>query len=136
MLNSNIALHPAFTIDRTDSRLFGGFIEHLGRAVYEGISEPDHAKADADGLPPWRRLLSGNDPCRSTRNQYFGQPQQRNPGGSAQCRFQRRDSDGSIKPTFVERHTTHPVTNPECVFLGGGICNIGRLWRAYMRVMT
>lgn len=33
-----------------DARLYGGFIEHLGRAVYTGIYEPGHPTSDADGL--------------------------------------------------------------------------------------
>lgn len=33
-----------------DARLYGSFIEHLGRAVYTGIYEPGHPAADADGL--------------------------------------------------------------------------------------
>ena len=45
-----ITLHPQFTIGTIDPRLFGGFIEHIGRAVYEGIYEPDHPDADADGF--------------------------------------------------------------------------------------
>ncbi|MFG6446458.1 alpha-N-arabinofuranosidase [Microbacterium sp. P07] len=31
-------------------RVFGSFIEHLGRAVYDGIHEPTHPTADADGF--------------------------------------------------------------------------------------
>ena len=34
-----------------DERVFGSFIEHMGRAVYGGIFEPGHPSADADG---WR----------------------------------------------------------------------------------
>jgi alpha-N-arabinofuranosidase len=33
-----------------DERLYGSFIEHLGRAVYGGIYEPGHPKADAEGF--------------------------------------------------------------------------------------
>ena len=33
-----------------DRRLFGSFIEHLGRAVYGGIYEPTHPTADKDGF--------------------------------------------------------------------------------------
>jgi alpha-N-arabinofuranosidase len=29
--------------------VFGGFLEHLGRAVYEGVYDPDSMRADADG---------------------------------------------------------------------------------------
>ncbi|MDN5570367.1 MAG: alpha-N-arabinofuranosidase [Propionibacteriaceae bacterium] len=31
-------------------RIFGSFVEHLGRCVYTGIFEPDHPSADSDGL--------------------------------------------------------------------------------------
>lgn len=33
-----------------DRRLFGGFVEHLGRHIYDGIYEPSHPAADADGF--------------------------------------------------------------------------------------
>lgn len=33
-----------------DRRLFGGFVEHLGRHIYDGIYEPGHPSADADGF--------------------------------------------------------------------------------------
>ena len=37
-------------IGKTDRRLFGAFIEHLGRCVYNGIYEPGHPKADKKGF--------------------------------------------------------------------------------------
>jgi alpha-L-arabinofuranosidase len=37
-------------IGATDPRLFGAFIEHLGRCVYGGIYEPGHPKADRKGF--------------------------------------------------------------------------------------
>jgi len=49
-MKSSIVLHPNFTIGTVDPRLFGSFIEHLGRAVYGGIFEPGHPMADADGF--------------------------------------------------------------------------------------
>ena len=33
-----------------DERLFGSFVEHMGRAVYGGIYEPGHPTADEDGF--------------------------------------------------------------------------------------
>ncbi len=33
-----------------DNRIYGSFIEHLGRSVYHGIYEPGHPLADADGF--------------------------------------------------------------------------------------
>jgi len=49
MKKTTIHLHPAFTIDKVDPRIFGGFLEHLGRAVYEGVYEPTSPHADAEG---------------------------------------------------------------------------------------
>lgn len=37
-------------ISEIDDALYGSFVEHLGRAVYTGIYEPGHPKADANGL--------------------------------------------------------------------------------------
>ena len=33
-----------------DKRVYGSFIEHLGRAVYTGIYQPGHPAADEDGF--------------------------------------------------------------------------------------
>jgi alpha-L-arabinofuranosidase len=47
---AQITLHPELRIGEIDPRLYGSFIEHLGRAVYGGIYEPDHPEADDDGF--------------------------------------------------------------------------------------
>ncbi|HET6452306.1 MAG TPA: alpha-N-arabinofuranosidase, partial [Spirochaetia bacterium] len=47
---ARMTLDREFTIGRTDPRLFGSFIEHIGRAVYGGIFEPGHPTADSDGF--------------------------------------------------------------------------------------
>ncbi len=41
------AAAPLATIDR---RVFGSFVEHLGRCVYDGIFEPGHPSADGQGF--------------------------------------------------------------------------------------
>ncbi len=43
-------LHPDFQVGAVDPRLYGSFIEHLGRAVYGGIYEPGHPSADEEGF--------------------------------------------------------------------------------------
>jgi len=50
MKPTTITLHSDFTIGEVDPRVFGGFLEHLGRAVYQGVYDPDCAHADADGI--------------------------------------------------------------------------------------
>lgn len=37
-------------ISKIDRRIYGSFIEHMGRAVYEGIYQPDHATSDENGF--------------------------------------------------------------------------------------
>lgn len=37
-------------ISAIDPRLYGSFIEHMGRAVYEGIYQPSHPSADEQGF--------------------------------------------------------------------------------------
>ena len=46
MPSTTLHLHTAFTVDRVDPRVFGGFLEHLGRAVYDGLYNPGSAHAD------------------------------------------------------------------------------------------
>jgi alpha-N-arabinofuranosidase len=50
MNHSHLTLHPSFVIDKVDPRVFGGFLEHLGRAVYQGVYEPGSAHADSRGF--------------------------------------------------------------------------------------
>ena len=48
--NAKTTFHRDFTIAHTDDRLYGSFIEHLGRAVYTGIYQPGHPQADENGF--------------------------------------------------------------------------------------
>ncbi len=50
MTHATLTLDPAFTIGTVDPRLFGSFVEHLGRCVYTGVYEPGHPTADEHGL--------------------------------------------------------------------------------------
>lgn len=43
-------LHKLNKISKIDDRLYGSFLEHMGRAVYSGIYEPDHKTADQNGM--------------------------------------------------------------------------------------
>lgn len=50
MPTARLTIDPHFTIGPVNRRVFGGFVEHLGRHVYDGIHEPTHPTADADGF--------------------------------------------------------------------------------------
>ena len=50
MRKANVLIDRDFAIGHTDPRLFGAFVEHLGRCVYGGIYEPGHPTADRSGF--------------------------------------------------------------------------------------
>ncbi len=45
-----ITVYKDCPVAKVDERLYGSFIEHLGRAVYEGIYQPEHVLADENGF--------------------------------------------------------------------------------------
>lgn len=45
-----MVLDKAFRISEIDDRIYGSFIEHLGRAVYDGIYQPGHPLSDNNGF--------------------------------------------------------------------------------------
>jgi alpha-N-arabinofuranosidase len=49
-VKASLVIDPAFRVADVDERVFGSFVEHMGRAVYGGIYEPGHPTADADGF--------------------------------------------------------------------------------------
>ncbi len=48
--HARLILDRSYRISQVDPRIYGSFVEHLGRCVYEGIYEPDHPNADAAGF--------------------------------------------------------------------------------------
>ncbi len=50
MPKAHLVLDPHATVGPVNRRLFGSFVEHLGRCVYDGIYEPGHPTADANGF--------------------------------------------------------------------------------------
>ncbi|MET0933997.1 MAG: alpha-N-arabinofuranosidase [Mycetocola sp.] len=50
MAQARITLTRDATVDDVPRRLFGSFVEHMGRCVYTGIFEPGHPAADESGF--------------------------------------------------------------------------------------
>ena len=50
MLSARLIVDRDFAISDIDRRIFGSFVEHMGRCVYTGIFEPGHPTADAQGF--------------------------------------------------------------------------------------
>src|SRR5688572_1063010 len=50
MTTARVTIDPSFRVGPAHPRLFGSFVEHMGRCVYGGVFEPGHPEADALGL--------------------------------------------------------------------------------------
>lgn len=50
MKTIKMTIDKEYVVAPVDKRIFGSFIEHLGRAVYGGIYQPGHPMADSDGF--------------------------------------------------------------------------------------
>lgn len=51
MTTARITVDKDYVFSAIDPRVYGGFAEHLGRHIYQGIYEPGHPTSDAQG---WR----------------------------------------------------------------------------------
>ena len=67
---TTIRLDIRFQVGEVDPRIFGGFLEHLGRAVYQGVYDPDSAQADEHGFR--RDVVSALKRLRMTAMRYPG----------------------------------------------------------------
>lgn len=50
MERTRILAHKEYTKGRIDKRIYGSFVEHMGRVVYSGIYECEHPTANKDGF--------------------------------------------------------------------------------------
>ena len=50
MTTARISIDRSNVVAPLNRRIFGSFVEHLGRCVYDGIYEPGHPTANADGF--------------------------------------------------------------------------------------
>lgn len=50
MFSARLTIDPRVAIGTVERRLFGSFVEHLGRCVYNGLYEPGHEQADENGF--------------------------------------------------------------------------------------
>jgi alpha-N-arabinofuranosidase len=94
MLEAGLTVDPAFRVGEVDPRLYGSFVEHLGRCVYDGIYEPGHPEADERGF---RR-----DVAALVRD--LGTPILRYPGGNFVSGYNWEDGVGPVedRPTRLD----------------------------------
>ncbi len=94
MPTARLVLDSAFVIAPVPRRLFGSFVEHMGRCVYTGIYEPGHPTADETGLR--------GDVIDLTRE--IGPTVVRYPGGNFVSNYRWEDGIGpkSERPTRLD----------------------------------
>lgn len=86
MSRATVTIDPAFRVAKADRKLFGSFVEHMGRCVYGGVFEPGHRSADALGLR--------GDVLRLTRE--LGVSLVRYPGGNFVSGYRWEDGVGPV----------------------------------------
>ena len=86
MKKVNMIVDRAYQTAPVDERIFGSFIEHLGRAVHGGIYQPEHSQADEDGFR--------KDVIELVKE--LGVPVIRYPGGNFVSNFFWEDSVGPL----------------------------------------
>src|SRR6476469_4733660 len=100
MVAARLIVDRDFVVSALDRRVFGTFVEHLGRCVYTGIYEPGHPSADEDGF---RR-----DVLDLTRE--LGVSTVRYPGGNFVSGYRWEDGVGPVsgrpRSLYMESHTT------------------------------
>lgn len=84
---AKLRLNRNVVIGDVDKRIYSGFIEHLGRAVYEGIFQPGHPTADEDGFR--RDVLE--------LVKALGMPLTRYPGGNFVSGYRWEDGIGPVE---------------------------------------
>ncbi len=86
MEKTTILIHKKFVKSKIDPRIYGSFVEHMGRVVYSGIYEPDHPAADENGF---RRDVM-------ERTAQMGVTAVRYPGGNFVSNYDWRDGIGPV----------------------------------------
>ena len=94
MDQTKVILDRAYQIAQVDPRLFGGFLEHIGRAVYEGVYDPQSKQADENGFR--------KDVLRSLKKLFL--TAMRYPGGNFASGYHWLDGVGprATRPTILD----------------------------------
>ena len=87
MKQAKMLIDKAFKVSEADERIYGSFIEHLGRAVYDGIYQPGNPLSDEDGFR--------QDVIDMVKE--LGVPIVRYPGGNFVSSFVWEDSVGPVE---------------------------------------
>ena len=101
-MKAKITVAAEMKIGEIDRRIFGSFIEHLGRAVYGGIYEPGHPMSDKDGMR--------TDVIELIKE--MGVPVVRYPGGNFVSGYNWEDGVGPVEERPKRLELAWGVTEP------------------------
>jgi alpha-L-arabinofuranosidase len=102
MEKTTINLHSRFQVGQVDPRIFGGFLEHMGRAVYQGVYDPESIHADTEGFR--KDTLGAVDRLKMTAMRY--------PGGNFASGYHWQDGVGPQDQRPVIRELAWQSTEP------------------------
>ncbi len=102
MQKAKLILDRDYVIGPIDPRLYGSFVEHLGRCVYGGLYEPDHPAADENGFR--------TDVLDLVKD--LGVTTVRYPGGNFVSGFRWEDSIGPVEKRPVRLDEAWSTTEP------------------------
>ena len=97
-----IRFDPDRAVGSVDPRIFGGFLEHMGRAVYQGVYDPESSLADPDGYR--------TDVCSAL--QRLKMSVVRYPGGNFASGYHWQDGIGPVSERPVTRELAWQSIEP------------------------
>jgi alpha-N-arabinofuranosidase len=101
-MESRVVLNTSFNTGQIDPRIFSGFLEHLGRSIYEGVYDPESELSNEDGIrTDVAEAMTG-----------MNMPYVRYPGGNFVSNYDWRDGVGPDRQPFPDFawKTTDPNT--------------------------
>lgn len=98
-------VNPAQVLHTVDARLYGSFVEHLGRCVYTGIFEPGHPSADEAGFR--RDVASLIQELSPTLLRY--------PGGNFVSTYNWEDGVGPVEERPIRLDPAWRTTEPNTI---------------------
>lgn len=101
-MEARVTLNTSFNNGQIDSRIFSGFLEHLGRSIYGGVYDPDNGHSNDEGI----RTDVAEDMTG------MNMPFVRYPGGNFVSNYDWRDGVGPDRNPFPDFawKTTEPNT--------------------------
>ena len=101
-MESRVVLNTSFNTGQIDPRIFSGFLEHVGRSIYEGVYDPESELSNEDGIrTDVAEAMTG-----------MNMPYVRYPGGNFVSNYDWRDGVGPDRQPFPDFawKTTDPNT--------------------------